>query len=137
MLMCCRLAAAKLYGITLGVALGFTNDGAGVFSVKVTTNYSHSSVQTAYFRNAGTCDTVTPKAITTSYTTWANNLSSGNYTANLGTLLQPTNGAGAFTGADATVIQHGVAGLTISTASDFTSTWATSMAWEWERRPQD
>jgi hypothetical protein len=59
------LGGGQLYWITIGVTLGFTNDGEGVLSVKVTTNYTHSSVQTAYFCNGGACNTVTPTAITT------------------------------------------------------------------------
>ena len=98
------LGGGQLYWITIGITLGFQASGNGTLSIEVTTNYTHSSVQTAYFCNAGACNAVTPTAITTSYTVWASSLSNGSYLANLGTLLQPTNGAGAFTGADSVTL---------------------------------
>jgi len=145
------VSGGQLYWINVGLNLNFSS-GSGTISAKVTTNYTHSSVQTAYICS-DLCNTVTPVALTTSYTSWGTGLGSGSYYGQLGTLLQPTNGAGAFTGADSVTltfqvtsssgspgtcnltinlsVQNAVqftlatsgAGLTISTASDFTSTW--------------
>jgi len=145
----------QLWWFNIKVTLGFTTNGSGTLAAQVTTNYSHSTVQTAYVCHGGACDTVTPTALTTSsYTTFNTGLSSTSGTLNLGTLITPGNGAGAFTGADSVTLtlqaastgspatcnltinlsaQNAVqftlatsgAGLTISPSTDFSAAWGT------------
>ena len=147
-------AGGELYYFDFHITVGF-NGGSGTLSVQTSTNYTHSAVQAAYMCVSGECNTVTPTAITTSYTAILTGLASGSYTATIGTLLQPTNGAAAFTGSDSVTVTFEVAGsfgsphtcnltinltaqnavqftlatsgagLSISPAADFSAAWGT------------
>lgn len=144
----------QLWWFNITVNLGFTTGGSGSLSAKITTNYTHSTVQTPYYCHGGACNVVTPTAVTTSYSTIISGLSNTSGTLNLGTLITPGNGAGAFTGADSVTLslqaastgspatcnltinlsaQNAIqftlatsgAGLTISPATDFSAAWGT------------